>query len=68
MPAAPACTDQWARLRLVAHETAAGMRYQLERWYPSPLSRRGLWKPTGPLLTPREALQLTEGQLVDIVR
>ena len=54
--------------RLVAHQTAAGLRYQLERWEPSTLSRRGIWKPTGPLLEPRHALHLMQDKAVQIVR
>jgi len=56
------------RVRLVAHRTGAGLRYQVERWSPSPISRRGIWKPTGPLMEPSKALQLAEGQSVEIVR
>ena len=55
-------------IRLRAHLTGAGLRYRVERWEPSTLSRRGIWRPSGPLMEPRRALQITEGQRVDVVR
>ena len=56
------------KMRLVAHQTGSGVRYQAERWEPSTVSRKGLWVPTGPLLEPLRALELTRGHAVEIVR
>lgn len=42
-------------VRLRLHRTAGGPRYRLERLHPSNVTRRGLWKPEGPLMSAQEA-------------
>lgn len=51
-----ACTE----VRLRAHQTGAGVRYRVERLVASPICRKGLWRPDGPLLTAEAARPLVD--------
>lgn len=48
------------KTRLTMHQTGAGAMYRLERWTPSPLSKRGVWLPVGGLMSPERARPLVD--------